>query len=204
MNERYVSKATLGRLPTYLRFLKSISNKTDTISATAVAKALNLGEVQVRKDLAAVSSIGKPKVGYLTDELIKRLEEYLGCGNKRRAVIVGAGKLGGALLDYIGFGDYGLEIAAAFDISVKELKYSDSGKPIYPMDEFERFCRDEKIKIGIITVPGSAAQRVCDLMVKNNILAIWSFAPCSLSVPDGIVVQHEDIALSLAYLDKQI
>ena len=119
-------------------------------------------------------------------------------------MIVGAGKLGRALLDYEGFSDYGIEIAAAFDINADMWQSSQSGKHIYGMDSFPGFCQVQDVKIGIITVPKEAAQEVCDLMVKNNISAIWSFAPTSLHVPQGVVLQEENLALSLAHLYKQI
>ncbi len=204
MNARCVPKATLGRLPLYLRYLESKRADTKTISATAIAKALGLGDVQVRKDLGAVSGFGRPKVGYNTDELIEQLESCLGQKNLCKAVIVGAGKLGRALLDYNGFADYGLEIAAAFDVDVSEKEVTDSGKPIYPMSEFEGFCYREGAKIGIITVPESAAQEVCNTMVRCNISAIWSFAPQTLKVPENIALRQENLALSLAHLNKQV
>ena len=202
MNQNSVSRATLGRLPIYLKFLKSIESETKTISATAISKALEFGEVQVRKDLATVSNIGKPKIGYVTAELIESLEAYLGGNRKTKAVLVGAGKLGKALRDYEGFSDYGLEISAAFDVSLDKPIASESGKIIYPMDEFDKFCSNGDIKIGIITVPKNSAQDVCNLMVKANITAIWSFSPEPLKVPDNVIVQHENLALSLAHLNK--
>ena len=140
MSDHSISKATLGRLPEYLRLLKSIEKEHQTISATVIAKYLGFGEVQVRKDLGAVSGKGKPKIGYVTSELIERLEYCLGRNNLCQVVIVGAGKLGRALLDYQGFSDYGLEIVAAFDSAVDDVTFSESGKPIYPMREFEGFC----------------------------------------------------------------
>ena len=165
MNSRRIPKTTLGRLPVYLRYLKSIQADSKTVSATHIAKALGYGEVQVRKDLGIVSGAGKPKIGYITSELTECLEQYLGQSSLCRAVIAGAGKLGCALLDYNGFADYGLEIVAAFDTATSEKKISESGKPVFPMEEFESFCGREAIKIGIITVPSDAAQNVCDLMI---------------------------------------
>ncbi len=199
-----IPKPTLGRLPAYLKYLKSIAPDTKTISATAIAKALGLGEVQVRKDLGTVSGEGRPRIGYVTCELIESLEEQLGKNAKCKAVIVGAGKLGRALLDYEGFSDYGIEIAAAFDIKADEWQSSQSGKPIYSMNSFSDFCQLHDVKIGIITVPKDAAQGICDLMVKSSICAIWSFAPVALHVPEGIALQEENLALSLAHLYKQV
>ncbi len=204
MRVQNVPKATLGRLPGYLKYLKEIEKESKTVSATTISKALCLGEVQVRKDLGAVSGEGKPKIGYVTEELIDKLEECLGQKDRHRAVIVGAGKLGRALLDYEGFSDYGLEIAAAFDIKIVNEEKSDAGKPLYPMSEFADFCAKNDVRIGIVTVPKAAAQEVADLMVENNISAIWSFAPIAIKVPENVPVEHENLALSLAHLSKQI
>lgn len=195
-----ISRATLGRLPLYLEYLKMLSADTQHVSAPIIAKALGLGEVLVRKDLAAVSGAGKPKVGYNTKELIERLEACLGAAYRIRAVIVGAGKLGRALLDYEGFSDYGIEITAAFDTNIRDFDVSQSGKPIYPMSAFSEFCYREDIRAGIIAVPKSAAQSVCDLMVRQGILAIWSFAPIPLQLPENVALREEDLALSLAHL----
>ena len=199
-----VPRATLGRLPSYLKYLKNLPQGVQTISAPSLAKGLELGEVQVRKDLSLVSGAGKPKIGYNTAELIESLEEFLGWGRQSGAIIVGAGKLGRALLDYHGFAEYGLEILAAFDSAVAQERKSESGKLVLPIQRLEAFCRDHFVKIGIITVPAAAAQSVCDLLVQNKISAIWCFAPCQLILPESVPIQYENMALSLAYLNKKI
>lgn len=114
-----ISRATLGRAPAYLKFLRGIEDSTANISATTIAKELELGEVQVRKDLRALCGSGKPKTGYKVGELTASLASCLS-EKDGGTVIIGAGKLGRALLDYAGFADYGLNILAAFDIAVAE------------------------------------------------------------------------------------
>lgn len=202
MQERGITRATLGRLPMYLRYLQSLPAEQKTISAAAISRELGLGEVQVRKDLSSVSSDGRPKIGYVTKDLTDQLKKYLGQNHPRQAVIVGAGKLGRALLDYDGFSDFGIEIAAAFDAKLEKEEHSASGKPIYPLEELAAFCYRSDIRIGIITVPQSAAQEVCDRMVKCNLTALWNFSPCVLKVPPHVRVHQENLALSLAYLVK--
>lgn len=204
MKQTEISRATIGRLPIYLEYLKNAGHLSENISATTLAKKLGLGDVQVRKDLSMVSGAGRPKTGYKVCELINAIEKFLGKDEHDGVVIVGAGKLGSALLDYSGFGDYGLDIKAAFDIAVSERHTSDMGKPIYPMEYFGEFCEKNNIKIGIITVPSAEAQKVCDLFIKAEIKAIWCFAPCILSAPEDVLIQYENMALSLAYLNKCI
>ncbi|MBE6851877.1 MAG: redox-sensing transcriptional repressor Rex [Ruminococcus sp.] len=204
MKQIEISRATMGRIPIYLKYLKDTDLCTENISATALAKGLGLGEVQVRKDLGAVSGAGRPKTGYNVSELINVLENFLGRNENSSVVIVGAGKLGRALLDYSGFQEYGLDIMAAFDAAVSEPEKSNLGKPIYSMDALDSFCKENNIRIGVIAVPAHSAQEICDRFIRNGIRAIWCFAPCVLSVPPEIPVQYENMALSLAYLNKKI
>ena len=202
MNGYSIPKATLGRLPQYLDYLRSLPEIRRTISATAIAKALSLGDVQVRKDLAAVSGAGKPKIGYETDKLITDIESRLGYERLTNAVLVGAGKLGRALLDYDGFENFGVKIIAGFDCNETVLKKG--AKDILPIKEIGTYCREHDVKLGVITVGQGSAQEVCDMLVEIGIVAIWNFAPVTLRVPSGVLLKQENLALSLAHLNNQI
>ncbi len=205
MNRVSITRATLGRLPVYLKYLKTLPHSNNEhISSAVIAANLSLGDVQVRKDLNSISGGGKPKTGYIISELINCLEAYLKSDTQSTMIIVGAGKLGKALMGYDSFEDFGLKIAAAFDSDENKTGFSESGKPIYPMKNFDRFCTENNVKIGIITVPADSAQKVCDKMIENNISAIWNFAQCNLCVPAGVLVKQENIALSAAHLNNQL
>ena len=202
--EKKVSQSVLKRLPIYLNYLKSMADgEKPNISATALAGALGMGEVQVRKDLALVSDGGRPKIGYPREQLIDDIEQFLGYDNTTDAILVGAGKLGQALMCYKGFDEYGLNILAGFDRNPAN-KQTDNGKPIYNLDQLESFCRDHKVLMGIITVPQEAAQTVCDRMIACGIKAIWTFAPGHLDVPAGVMVHNENMATSLALLSVHL
>ena len=197
-----VSRSVLKRLPVYLLYLKNLPEDAPAhISATALASALGMGEVQVRKDLALVSDGGRPKIGYLRSALVEDIEAFLGYDNTTDAIIVGAGKLGCALLGYEGFAEYGLNIVAAFDRSPHA---DDSGKPIYPVDKLQSFCKRNKILMGIITVPAAHAQEVADTMIECGIKAIWNFAPVHLEAPSHILIQHQNMATNLAVLSMHL
>ena len=204
MEKNSIPKATLGRIPRYLNYLKTLSiDKVPHISATTVAKELNLGEVQVRKDLSMVSGTGRPRVGYDTEMLISQLEDCLGYKQSTLAVLVGAGRLGRALLQYDGFQHFGVKITAAFDSNDHVLGL-DSKTEILPMNQFDDFCREHNIELGIITVGEGSAQEVCDRMIASGIKAIWNFAPCKLQIPDDVMLQNENLALSLAHLRNRL
>ncbi|MBQ3193921.1 MAG: redox-sensing transcriptional repressor Rex [Oscillospiraceae bacterium] len=204
MEQKKISKSVLKRLPGYLAYLKSINDPASPhISATALANALGMGEVQVRKDLAMVSDGGRPKIGYLREALIDDIEQFLGYDNTTDAVLIGAGKLGQALMGYKGFDEYGLNILAAFDKRPK-MEKTEEGKPVYSIDHLESFCRTHKVLMGIITVPAEGAQAVADQLIAGGIKAIWNFAPVHLDVPAGILVQNENMATSLAVLSVHL
>ena len=204
MERKEISKAVLKRLPGYLSYLKSLPDGTATyISATALANALGMGEVQVRKDLAMVSDGGRPKIGYLRESLIEDISQFLGYDNTTDAILIGAGKLGQALLGYIGFEAYGLNILAAFDAK-PAAECTDDGKAILHIDKLESFCKAHNVLMGIITVPAQFAQEVCDKLIGCGIKAIWNFAPVHLDVPEHILVQNENMATSLAVLSMHL
>ena len=204
MEQKKISKSVLKRLPGYLSYLKNMpENSPPHISATALANALGMGEVQVRKDLATVSDGGRPKIGYLRESLIEDIEQFLGYDNTTDAVLIGAGKLGQALMGYSGFEDYGLNILAAFDARPKMDKTED-GTPVYNISKLPQFCKANKVLMGIITVPAEHAQIVADQLIAGGIKAIWNFAPVHLDVPSGILVQNENMATSLAVLSVHL
>ena len=201
-----ISKATIGRMPSYLRFLKERELAGErTISSTAIAEGLSLNAVQVRKDLAVISSVaGKPKLGFEIADLIAGINRFLGYDNVTDAVLVGAGGLGRALVGYGGFKNYGLNIVAAFDTSPKLIGKSFGGVQVFDAAETSRLVRRLNVLIGIIAVPKEAAQQVADELVEGGVRAIWNFAPVHLTLPENIAVKNEDMAASLAILSKRL
>ena len=203
MNKNITSQ-TLARLPVYFNYLRSLpeERKKGNISATAIAEALGLNDVQVRKDLASVSNGGRPKVGYVTSELMSDIGRFLGFENHDSVVVAGMGNFGRAMLEYNGFEAYGFDILCGFDCNKERVGSTINGKPVRHIDELESFCKSNDIHIGIITVPESAAQEVCDRMAKAGIKYILNFAAVHLNAPKGVTVHNENISLTLAMLAR--
>ena len=198
-----IPKATLGRIPLYIQYLRALPDSGDaTVSAPKIARGLSLGEVQVRKDLALISGRGKPKIGYERATLMRDLERHLGYESFTAAVLVGAGKLGRALLDYDGFEEFGIRILAGFDCNEAPFSIG-KNKFVLPIRDIRKFCEENDVSIGIITVGQGSAQEVCDTLVSCGIKAIWNFAPCALVTPPDVLLKQENLALSLAHLKTQ-
>ena len=201
MDACLIPRATLGRIPIYIEYLRSLSDDEVNVSATRIARGLSLGEVQVRKDLAVISGAGRPRVGYERNKLIRDLEAHLGTEGVTCAVLVGVGKLGRALLDHGGFDEFGVSIVAGFDCNESVLKIG-KNRSVLPIKDIESFVLANDVKIGIITVGQGSAQEVADRLVAAGIRGIWNFAPCALTVPDGVILKQENLALSLAHLNS--
>lgn len=200
MKKTNIRRATLGRLPMYLQYIRENVDRP-TISASKIAQGLGLGEVQVRKDLSMVCDAGKPKIGYETSVLKSCIESVLGTNDVTPVIIIGAGRLGQALLGYNGFREYGLDILAAFDKDPDKAGKKIYGKMIYPMEQLKEYCMHNGVNIAALTVPAEEAQGATDYAVENGITAIWNFAPFHISVPSDVCVKHENLALSLAHLN---
>lgn len=196
-----IPEISLQRLPVYLNYLRSLpEDEYKYISSGAIAQALSMGEVLVRKDLAYTSSAGRPKVGYLRSELIAAIEEYLGCNIQKNAILVGAGSLGKALLCYGGFAKYGINVVEAYDSDPAKIGTEVEGKKICDVSGLERGVAQFSPSLAILTVPSSAAQAVCERLVAAGIKGVLNFAPVQLRAPKSVVVRNIDVAANLAVL----
>lgn len=200
-NTDTISKATVSRMPAYLRYLKGEAGKgVDYVSSAVIAKDMGYSAVGVRKDLAIVSSLqGKPRMGFGVERLTADIEKFLGYHRWTNAVVVGAGGLGRAILSYDGFDNYGIHIVAAFDNAPSQIG-AIAGKPVYPMERLKEIVTRSGVTAGVLTVPRGAAQDACDCMIAAGIRSILNFAPVYLHVPEGVTVKYEDLAVSLAGL----
>ena len=192
-----ISVVTLGRLPKYLRILKKMQlENINNVSSTSIAKELGFNPIQVRKDLACVSKTdGKPGVVFVVKDLINDIEELLNINSSKDIIVIGAGRLGQALMNYSGF-ENKVNVVRAFDIDNKKC----DNKKIFSIKGLKTYVKKNNINIAIITVPKESAQSVCDMLIDCGVKVIWNFAPINLKVPKDIKIKNEDLSASLAVL----
>lgn len=196
---------TVKRFPSYLRILRQCQAEgMQFISATVLADELGLKPIQVRKDISYTGIEGKPKVGFVVDELIDYITHSLGWDNATRALIVGVGNLGKAITMYEGFAAYGLSIVAAFDCDPGKVGMKIGSITVQSTDSLKEFIESTGISIAVITVPASSAQSVADRLVECGIKGIWNFAPKDLKIPSDVVMQRTDLATSFAVLSVKM
>jgi redox-sensing transcriptional repressor len=171
---------------------------TGWVSSAHIAQLLDMDDTLVRKDLAAIGVRGRPRVGFSVTELKGRIREVLGFNDMYKAIIVGAGRLGGAIVSYSGFARYGLYVVALFDSDEDRIGSVMGGVLVQSIESLEAVIRRHDVHMAIITVPAEAAQALADRLVVAGIRAIWNFAPTSLAVPADVFVRHEHISVGLA------
>ena len=163
-----VPEPALRRLPWYLAYIKLLKKKGQThVSSTQIAKKINVSSTQIAKDLSYVNASGKTRVGYEIVVLIEVLEQFLGFTSQHKAVVLGVGSLGGALLSDSGLEQFGLKIIAGFDVSDKVIGTKINDIPVFSIDNFAKQNKTINADIAILTVPPDNAQEVADFAIKN-------------------------------------
>jgi redox-sensing transcriptional repressor len=194
-------EATVARLPEYLRALHSLAEAgNDTVSSEGLATAAGVNSAKLRKDLSHLGSYGTRGVGYDVALLIDQIEFTLGLTQRRAVALVGVGNLGHALAGYAGFASRGFRIAALFDADPARVGEPISGLNVRHISELAAVAEAESIAIGVIATPATAAQDVADALVAAGVTSILNFAPCVLSVPEGVDVRKVDLAVELQIL----
>ncbi len=198
---RKIAESTVRRLSLYLRFLEDFEEQgMETVSSEALASRGGTTSAQVRKDLSFFGSFGKRGLGYSVAELVRRLREILGLGRTYRVAMIGAGKIGSALVQYRGFKQRGFEIVAIFDADSGKVGRNWNGLTVRDVRELETELKRHAVDIAVIVTPADAAQGVADKVVAQGVKAILNFAPIQLVVPDDVVVKTVNLALELETL----
>jgi redox-sensing transcriptional repressor len=197
-----VSELTTNRLSVYLRCLNALdAGGVRTISSQALAEQFHLNAAQIRKDLAIFGEFGVRGIGYYVKELRRHLRQILGLDRGVRVAIIGAGNLGLALADYPGFRDDGFEIVALFDTAREKIgRRSRGGVVIHDIRELKTVVKRENIGIGVIAVPGQAAQGAIQVVAAAGVKAILIFSPGAFRAPRGVKLKSMDLTVSLESL----
>ena len=196
-----VSESTVRRLSLYLRFLEEFEERgDDTVSSEALARRGGTTSAQVRKDLSFFGSFGKRGLGYTVSDLASTLRDILGLERTYNVVVVGAGKMGSALVQYRGFAQRGFLVRAAYDVDERAIGTRWNGVTVRNADQLAPDLAKEPMDIGVITTAPEAAQEVADRLVVGGVRAILNFAPVRLAVPEHMAIKNVNLALELEAL----
>lgn len=198
---RKIADSTVRRLSLYLRYLEEFETEGQaTVSSEALATRGGTTSAQVRKDLSFFGSFGKRGLGYPVAELSERLRRILGLHRRYRVVVIGAGKIGSALVQYRGFRQRGFDIVGLFDSDAAKVGRAYDGLTVRDVRELDAVLAADQPDIGIIVVPGDQAQGVADRLVAGGVKAVLNFAPAPLHVPETVALKNVNLALELEAL----
>lgn len=199
MNKQ-ISENVIQRLPKYYRYLQELTkNNVTKVSSKTISTALHLTASQVRQDLYQFGGFGQQGYGYDTESLKSAIKEILGLDEVHTAIIIGGGRIGQALANYKGFKNEKVNVLAIFDIETSHLQKID-GIEVYNVSELEKYLKNNKIDIAIISVQKENAENVAKMAVKMGVNAIWNFAPIDLYFGDNVVCENINMSESLMRL----
>jgi len=199
------SLPTIKRLPAYLHVVEAaLREGREYISGTVIAEELELEPIQVRKDLAITGIVGKPRIGFPVAKLTEAINRFLDWNNNHRAILVGAGHLGTALMGYPEFRRHGMSILAAFDPAPAKVGSHINNIEVFRLELINDKIKELDIEMAILTVPSQHAQDMCDTIVRAGIRAIWNYTNVKLKVPKNVIVQKEDLSSGYAVLSVKM
>lgn len=205
MEEKKISKAVIGRLPRYYRYLgELIEEGVERISSNELSVRMKVTASQIRQDLNNFGGFGQQGYGYNVKYLYTEIGKILGLEEDHNIIIIGAGNLGQALANYTAFEKRGFILKGIFDVNPRLQGVSIRGVPVRMMDELKTFIQNNDVEIGVLTIPKEKAIEVANLLVDNGVRAIWNFAHTDLNLPDNVIVENVHLSESLMQLSYNI
>jgi len=196
-----IPDATVARLPQYLRALSDLAERgVSSVSSEELATAAGVRSAKLRRDLSHLGSYGVRGVGYGVEMLAHEITRELGLAKDWPVAIVGLGNLGHALAAYLGLATRGFQVVALLDRDSEVIGQHIAGMIVSPVDDLERIVTERGVAIGVIATPAASAQEVCDRLVSVGVGSVLNFAPCVLSVPQGVDVRKVDLSTELQIL----
>lgn len=205
MEERKISRAVIGRLPRYYRYLGDLMEaQVERISSSDLSKKMHVTASQIRQDLNNFGGFGQQGYGYNVKYLYTEIGKILGLDRNHNFIIIGAGNLGQALANYASFEKGGFLLKGIFDVNPRLEGIAIRGIPVRMMDELQEFLQENEIEIAALTIPKSKAKEVAELLVDNGIQAIWNFAHTDLNLPKDVIVESVHLSDSLMKLSYNV
>lgn len=205
-NARGISETVIRRMPVYHRYLKElIDTGIERVSSKELSQITGFSASQIRQDLNNFGGFGQQGYGYNTKALKEQVDKILGIDRSYKSIVIGAGRLGQAIARYNGFRDSGFNVISLFDI--KDDIEDISGIKVRNMKDLEKYIKDEKVDVAIITVPKESLEDVANRVIDAGVKGIWNFAPYDLKGPQGVIVENirlNDSLLTLSYFMKEI
>ena len=203
--EKGISQAVVRSMPRYYRYLGDLLEQgVERVSSNELSKLMKVTASQIRQDLNNFGGFGQQGYGYNVKYLYTEIAKILGLDKKYTVIIVGAGNLGQAIMNYTDFARRGYEMTAIFDISEDLIGKKVGNIEIKDAKELEDYVKNNHVDIAALTVPKKAAVEAANNLVNWGVKAIWNFAPTDLNLPDDVIIENVHLAESIMRLSYKI
>ena len=205
MVDRYISKAVIGRLPRYYRYLGELLERGyERISSDELSKIMKVTASQIRQDLNNFGGFGQQGYGYNVKYLHEEIGRILGVEKKHNVVVIGAGNLGTALAKYRGFDKRGFKMIGVFDVNPDIIGKVINDVTVKPLDELDKFVVNNDVDIAALTVPKEEVVEIVEMLISVGVKAFWNFSHLDLDVPDDVIVENVHLSDSLLKLSFRL
>ena len=204
MKKEKISNNVIRRLPRYLRKLDELTAAgVNRISSTELGQLLGFTPSQIRQDFNCFGEFGQQGYGYNVPVLREQIAGILGMDRGYKAVLIGVGHIGRALIDNFCFSEWGFDLVQAFDVEENLIGKEFSGVHVSSMEDLTAYLKRNKVDIVVLAVPREAALPTAKMLIENGVHAIWNFTNVELVEPDSPVivenVHFSDSLLALSY-----
>lgn len=205
MVDRYISKAVIGRLPRYYRYLGELLERGfERISSDDLSKIMKVTASQIRQDLNNFGGFGQQGYGYNVKFLYEEIGKILGVEKKHNVVVVGAGNLGTAIAKYRGFDKRGFTVIGVFDVNPDVVGKVINDITVSPLEELDTFVVNNEVDIAALTVPKEEVSEIVNMLISFGVRAFWNFSHIDLDVPDDVIVENVHLSDSLLKLSFRL
>lgn len=205
MDEKGISQAVIARLPRYFRYLGELKNQgIERVSSRELSRLMHVTASQIRQDFNNFGGFGQQGYGYNVQYLYEEISKILGLDHEHNLILIGAGNLGQALINYMNFRNRGFIFKGAFDVDPDLIGKTVAGIEIMPMERMKEFIRSNAIDIAVLTVPKNEATALAEELVTYGIKGFWNFAHVDLPVPPEVQVENVHLSDSLMKLSYNL
>ena len=205
LNKKKISIAVIKRLPRYYRYLYDLLKLGITrISSKELSERMNITASQIRQDLNCFGGFGQQGYGYNVESLFNEISNILGVNETFHTIIVGAGHMGQALANYGNFEKRGFKVVGIFDVNPAVVGTAINGIEVLHIDKLDEFIKQNKVDIGILTVPYDQTPVVADRLARLGVKGLWNFSPMDLELEHDVVIENVHLSDSLMVLGYKL
>jgi redox-sensing transcriptional repressor len=195
-----LSLGVAARLARYLQVLTQAKKEgKETISSQELSEWTHVNSTQIRRDLSGFGKFGKRGVGYNVDSLVSQIRKILRTAGQHNIALFGAGHLGRAIASSHIFADHGFRVVAIFDNDASKVGKQVGAITVRPIADLRGAVEDDDIVVGVLAVPGAAAQPLADALVEAGVKIIFNYSEALLQVPPEVTVHTSSPAVDLLY-----